>query len=169
VTFNHERLAESHIRPVKTMLDMLMNRENKSLTETRKPEKRLVDVCHHFAKLLSAMLRVKGIPARMRYGFGNYFTPGRYEDHSLCEYWHVKEKRWALADPQFDDVWRSQLHIRHDAMDFPRGCFVTPAEAWKQCREGRINPEAFGIFELRGLWFIAGNLDSVSATSTFFA
>ncbi len=43
-------------------------------------------------------------------------------------------------------------------MDVPRGCFVMPAEAWKQCREGCINPKAFGIFELRGLWFIAGNL-----------
>ncbi len=57
MTFNHERLTESHIRPVKMMLDMLMNRENKSLTETRQPEKRLVGVCHHFANLLIAMLR----------------------------------------------------------------------------------------------------------------
>jgi hypothetical protein len=37
---------------------------------------------------------------------------------------------------------------------------VIAADAWAQCRAGDADPSKFGIFkgDLRGLWFIAGNL-----------
>ena len=43
-------------------------------------------VCHHFALLMTAMLRAKGIPARYRCGFGAFFNAPYFEDHVLCEF-----------------------------------------------------------------------------------
>lgn len=154
------RKSESHIRTVEQMLDRLLALDGRPLTVARPPEKRLVGVCHHFTLLLVAMLRAKGIPARARYGFGAYFNPGVFEDHSLCEYWNAADARWALADPQFDEVWRAKLKIDHDILDVPYDRFITAGHAWAQCRTGGADPSRFGIFkgEPRGLWCVAGNL-----------
>jgi hypothetical protein len=35
---------------------------------------------------------------------------------------------------------------------------VIAGDAWARCRAGDADPSAFGIFDMRGLWFIAGNL-----------
>jgi hypothetical protein len=109
---------------------------------------------------LVSMLRAKGVPARARCGFGVYFNPPRFEDHWVCEYWNDNERRWVLADSQFNEVWLGRLNIRHDPMDVPRTQFVTAAEAWWRCRADEADPALFGISfaGLFGLWFIAGNL-----------
>ena len=160
VSVSEERKSESHIRRVSRMLDVLLAIDPLPLNVPRPPDKRLVGVCHHHALLLVAMLRAKGIPARARCGFGSYFNAGVFEDHWVCEYWKAAEERWALADPQFDDVWRAQLHIEHDILDVPRDRFLSAADAWAQCRAGKADPSAFGIFRgnLRGLWFVAGSV-----------
>jgi hypothetical protein len=92
-----------------------------------------------------SMLREKGVPARARCGFGAYFNPPNYEDHWVCEYWNGVERRWVLADPQFDDVWCKRLDIGHDVLDVPRDQFLVAAEAWEQCRRSERDPERFGI------------------------
>ena len=78
------------------------------------------------------MLRAQGVPARVRSGFGTYFNHPYFEDHWVCEFWRTPKARWALADPQFDHVWRP----------------------------GTADPNRFGIdfAGLRGLWFVAGSL-----------
>lgn len=154
------RKDESHIRLVRQMLDGIFYLSDQALAKARAPKHRLVGVCHHFALLLVAMLRAKGIPCRMRYGFGDYFNPGYFEDHSLCEYWNAKEKRWVLVDSQFDAVWKKELHIEHDVFDVPRDRFLIACNAWTMCRAGKAEPAKFGILQgnLRGLWFVAGNL-----------
>jgi hypothetical protein len=65
-----------------------------------------------------------------------------------------------LVDPQFDEVWRAKLNITHDVHDVPRDRFIIAGDAWARCRNGGVDPARFGIFkgDLRGLWFIAGNL-----------
>jgi len=160
VSLSDERRSESHIRPVERMLERLLALDDRPLTVARPPERRLVGVCHHFMVLLLAMLRAKDVPVRGRRGFGSYFNPGYFEDHVVCEYWNASEGRWALADPQFDDVWRSRLNIAHDVLDVPRDHFVIASDAWEQCRAGKADASRFGIFkgDLRGLWFIADNL-----------
>jgi hypothetical protein len=117
-------------------------------------------VCHHHALLLLAMLRAKGIPARYRSGFGAYFNPPWFEEHVVCEYWDADARRWKLADPQFDAVWRERSAITHDILDVPRDRFLIAADAWAMCRAGEADPAKFGIFagNLRGAWFIAGEL-----------
>lgn len=106
------------------------------------------------------MLRAHGIPARARCGFGAYFNPPQFEDHWVCEYWDAGERRWVLADTQLDAVWIEKLQIKHDVLDVPRDRFLTAADAWKQCRTGKLDPARFGIsfVQLHGLWFVAGSV-----------
>ena len=49
-----------------------------------------------------------------------------------------------------------QDRIRYSRV--PRDQFVVADDAWSLCRDGRTNPSAFGILDMHGLWFIAGNL-----------
>jgi len=160
ITLSEERTRESHIRTVDEMLDRLFEIDPKPLTVARPATKRLVGVCHHFMLLMTAMLRAKGMPARGRCGFGSYFNPGYYEDHWVCEYWNEAEHRWVLVDAQLDEKWRSEGKIEFNALAVPRDKFIVAADAWAQCRAGEADPSQYGIFfnEMRGLWFIAGNL-----------
>jgi hypothetical protein len=52
------------------------------------------------------------------------------------------------------------LKLDFDPLDVPADRFVIAGDAWAQCRAGQADPSKFGIFkgDLRGLWFIAGNL-----------
>ena len=156
----NERQGEIHLRPVEKMLGCLLALDDQSLCVTRPVDKRLVGRCRHFVLLLVAILRAKGVPARGRCGFGSYFRRGFFEDHWVCEYWNAAEARWVLVDPQFDEVWRETLKIDHDILDVPRDRFLVAGDAWAQCRAGEADSAKFEIVfaDLRGLWFIAGNL-----------
>jgi hypothetical protein len=119
---------------------------------------RLVGVCRHFTVLLVAMLRAAGVPARARCGFGAYFNAGRFEDHWVCEYWNSAAGRWVSRRRADGRGQRSQLTIDFDVLDVPRDRFVIAGHAWAQCRSGNGDPASYGIFDLRGLWFVAGNV-----------
>jgi hypothetical protein len=161
VKLSKERIdAQSNIRHLPDLFDAMQTTKKVPLGIARKPDDRLVGVCHHFAVMLVGLLRAKGIPARARYGFGDYFNPGFYEDHSLCEYWHTEQQRWVLVDPQFDGEWQKRLHITHDILDVPRDHFLIAGTAWQKCRSGELDANTFGIFNgnLRGLWFVADDI-----------
>ena len=152
------RRAESHLRPVDRMLERLVALDDRPLAAARAPDKRLVGVCRHFTVLLVALLRARGVPARARVGFGIFFNPGHFEDHWVCEWWQANEARWVRSDAQLDDVWRGMLKIDFDVLDVPYDRFAIAGDAWSEWRAGEVDPAKFGIGELRGLWFIAGNL-----------
>ena len=154
------RKAESHIRHADKILDRILALDDRPLSTARPPEKRVVGVCHHFALLMTAMLRAKGIPARYRCGFGAFFNPPWFEDHVLCEYWNRAEARWIQLDAQLDAVWRGALKFDFAPQDVPRDQFLQSADAWTLCRSGKADPGKFGIFvgDLRGLWFVAASL-----------
>jgi hypothetical protein len=154
------RKAESHIRHADKIFDRILALDSRPLSVARPVEKRVVGVCHHFALLMTALLRAKGIPARYRCGFGAFFNAPKFEEHLVCEYWNEAEARWTLADAQLDEVWQRNLGFAFDPMDVPRDQFVVAADAWTQCRSGKADPAKFGIFvgEQRGLWFIAAEL-----------
>ncbi|MGH6931963.1 MAG: transglutaminase-like domain-containing protein [Dongiaceae bacterium] len=159
-TMPESRKSESHIRAVEKMLDGLLAIDPQALSVARPVDKRLVGICHHFALLLVAMLRAKGIPARYRCGFGTFFNAPYFEEHLVAEYWNAAESRWILVDVQLDDVWRRELKFDFDPLDVPRDRFLIAGDAWAQCRTGKADPAKFGIFvgNLRGLWFIAGEI-----------
>lgn len=155
---SQERRNEANLRTVSRQLDRLLQMDASPLTVKRPKEKRVVGTCRDFSTFLTAILRYKGIPARARCGFGTYFMPGRGEDHWVCEYWREDQNRWVMVDAQLDPFQLSAIKANFDSRDMPPGRFLIAGEAWQKCRRGLANPEIFGIFEMHGMWFIAGNL-----------
>ena len=123
---------------------------------TTQTSRRFYGNCRDYSVLLSSILRSKGVPARARCGFGTYFRPDHYEDHWVCEYWNGE--RWVVVDAQLDELQRGRLKVDFNTLDLPKGRFVNASEGWLRCREGGEDPDKFGIFDMRGLWFIRGNL-----------
>lgn len=154
-----QRAMEIHLRRVERFVDRLLEIDERPSTIARPPEKRLVGRCHHFALLLTALLRANCVPARARCGFADYFNPGYREDHWVCEYWNGEQDRWVFVDAQLDAVWRTRCKIDFDILDVPRDRFLCAGEAWFSCRSG-ADPAKFGIDHtgVRGLWFVAGDL-----------
>lgn len=144
--------------PIADRLESLSAARAAPLSAMRAPFEREVGTCRDFALLLCAVLRHRGVPARVRCGFARYFTLGRYEDHWLCEYWKAEEERWALVDAQLDEAHRRHLSITFDVCDVPREQFMPPWRAWHQYRTGSADPELFGCGENRGEWFLQVNL-----------
>jgi hypothetical protein len=158
VTLSTDQRSQSHVRAVEKILDDIVTRDGRPLSVLRGASERQVGVCRHFTLLHVAMLRAHGIAARARCGFGAYFEKGRYVDHWVTEYWDEEAKNWVLFDAQIDDRQRELFKIGFDTADVPRDQFVVAGDAWSLCRSGRADPSAFGILDMYGLWFIAGNL-----------
>ncbi len=152
------RQQESHIRSLEAMLAEITKRSAAPLTQERPLASRLVCVCRHFSLMLVAMLRAQGFPARARCGFGTYFERGKFTDHWVAEYWNTRESRWVMVDAQMDAHQKALFQLDFDPLDVPRDRFVIAGDAWAECREGRADPAAFGILDMHGLWFIAGNV-----------
>ena len=152
------RKAEVGIRRASTMLGCIKAKDDRLLTVSRPPDKRLIGNCRDFTVMMCTLLRHQGIPARARCGFGTYFLPDHYEDHWVAEYWNAEEQRWVLVDAQLDDFQVAILGVRFDPCDVPRDQFVTGGAAWQMARSGKADPDSFGIFDMHGLWFIRGNL-----------
>ena len=152
------REAELYLRTVHARTKATLDLDPSPLTTPRPLEKRLVGNCRDFSQLLAVMLRLKGIPARARCGFGTYFSPGHFEDHWMTEYWDTPSARWIQVDAQLDDFQQKTLKIDFDPLDMPFGKFVLAGDAWLMCREFKANAGDFGIFELHGMNFIAGNV-----------
>ncbi len=155
-TLSKARQDESHLRSVRDMLDQALKDDPAPLTAARAPETRLIGVCRHFTQLAVGILREHGVAARARCGFGAYFDPRMKVDHWVVEYWD--EGRWKMADAQIDAVQRGVLKPDFDLYDVPRDRFIVAGQAWQACRAGRDDPETYGIFDMHGLWFIAGNV-----------
>jgi hypothetical protein len=158
VTLSDAQQAKSHVRAVEKILDDMVARDDRPLDAPRVAKERQVGVCRHFTLLHVAMLRTHGIPARARCGFGTYFGKGKYLDHWVTEYWNEGRNDWVLFDAQIDDRQRELFGIDFDTADVARDHFVVAGDAWSLCRSGKADPAAFGILDMHGLWFIAGNI-----------
>jgi len=153
-----ERRSEVSIRAAARMLDVVFELDPAPLDRARPVERRMLGNCRDFTTLTCALLKRAGIAARARCGFGAYFRPGSFEDHWVCEYWHPDDRRWILADAQLDALQRDSLKLQFDALDVPREQFWVAGQAWQRCRSGEYDPQRFGIFEMRGSWFVNGNV-----------
>ncbi|HEY9075984.1 MAG TPA: transglutaminase-like domain-containing protein [Anaerolineaceae bacterium] len=152
------RQAEVSLRPVREKLHRLIELHDAPLDQPRPLEQRLVCNCRDFSVLFTAILRARGLPARARCGFATYFTPGKFEDHWVVEYWKAAENRWVQIDTQLDTLQRQVLKIDFDPVDMPQNKFILAGDAWQMARSGQADPDKFGIFEWHGLDFIRGNL-----------
>ncbi len=158
VSLNRIRREESNLRTIQDRLGKLIELHDAPLTTPRLLAQKTVGTCRDFTLLFTSALRHKKIPARARCGFGTYFVKGSFEDHWVAEYWRPEEKRWVMVDPQLDPFQIEKLEIDFDPLDMPRTKFVTGGQAWERCRAKRVDPSRFGIFRMRGLDFVKGDL-----------
>jgi hypothetical protein len=156
VTGEDVRIDEQHLRPVVAVLDRALELRPEPITKARVPVDRVQGICRHYALLHTAFLRAQGTPARVRCGFGGYFERGKWTDHWITEWWDGD--RWVRHDPQIDDGQRDAFGIDFDAYDQPAGHFLSGAEAWRAARAGEVDAMCFGIFDMWGPAFIAGNV-----------
>lgn len=150
--------GDQDLRSMSELLEVVLSRNPSALNEKRLPKDRLFGVCRHYALTAAAILRSKGIPARLRAGFANYFTPGWAEDHWVCEYHNGAE--WKLLDPELGDTTRRQLGVQFLAHDVPRDRFLSASRVWQGVRNDKLNSAKVGIQSLgiQGPWFVAGSL-----------
>jgi hypothetical protein len=150
------RLDEQHLRSTKEVLGRAFEICGEPITVARQPADRVVGICRHFTVLHTAFLRDQGVPARVRCGFANYFDRSKWYDHWITERWDGSG--WIREDPQIDELQAKVINIDFDPYDQPAGQFLTGGEAWRAVRAGDLDASLFGIFDMWGLAFIAGNV-----------
>ncbi|MGQ0804338.1 MAG: transglutaminase domain-containing protein [Actinomycetota bacterium] len=153
-----ERAGEVETRSAAAIVERILGHDDRPLAEARPVERRMIGNCRTYTTLTCALLRRIGVPARARCGFGTYFEPGEFVDHWVVEHWNNSRGRWVQLDAQLDDIQRANFPIDFDPCDLPPGRFVTGGDAWERCRAGEADPEQFGIMDLRGLWFVRGDV-----------
>jgi hypothetical protein len=134
---------------VKKLLEGLLELDSNGLTFERKPQNRLVVTCRYHSILLASILKSRGIPVRLRYGFAPYLAPGTglHIGHVICEVWNEREKHWMYVDPD------------RKMVDFPREEFETGNEAWIDFRNGEIkDPNKYGVLDTWGEIMILGTI-----------
>jgi hypothetical protein len=158
VTLSDRQRSEPHVRGAEQILERIAVHDPRPIAEARPPGERFAGCCRHYTLMLVAMLRSRGIAARARCGFGTYFVKDMFIDHWVAEYFDDAERRWILVDAQLDARQRDNFGIDFDTLDVPRDKFLVAGDAWTLCRSGKANPQAFGVLDMFGLWFIASNV-----------
>ena len=114
-------------------MEGLVSYDSRGLVKDRKPENRLMLICRDNALLLASILKYRGIPARVRYGFAPYLIPGFHANHVICEVWNEKDNRWMLVDPSADRI------------DFAREEFDFSNDVWLKMQKKEIDPKLYGM------------------------
>lgn len=135
-----ERLSENQVRPAGKLIAALLALDPAPLDVPREPVMRVIGTCRHFAVLSCALLRYRGIAARVRCGFATYFQPGKGLDHWITEYWDNVDGRWVRID---SEILGQQILQRPE--DLRPGEFLTGGEAWAAFRGGHIDATQFGV------------------------
>jgi len=150
--------SEASLRSIPEILSALLARDPRPLKQPREPGKRAIGTCRSYALLACAIMRQHGVPARLRVGFADYFTPDFWEDHWVCEY--HDGSIWRLLDAELTDEVRRRFDIAFDPANVPRDRLLTAGSAWQVLRRGERDPARFGVsvLGLSGLWFAASSL-----------
>jgi hypothetical protein len=156
VTGDAIRIDEQNLRSTSDVLTRALEISGEPIMTPRAPIDRVLGICRHFTLLHTALLRAQGVPARVRCGFGHYFDQAKWCDHWITERWNGE--RWVREDPQIDDLQAKVIDVDFDVYDQPPGKFLTGGEAWIAARAGEVDPDLFGIFDMWGAAFIAGNV-----------
>lgn len=135
------RLVENQIRPARKLIETLLAMDPAPLSKPREPERRVVGTCRHFALIGCALLRHRGIAARVRCGFATYFQPDQGLDHWIIEYRVDRTGRWVRVDAEI----LGQSIVQHPE-DLGPGQFLTGGEAWTAFRQGDIDASTFGVY-----------------------
>ncbi len=153
-----DRKQEANLRFISMQIARIVACDSSPLHQSRSLENRLLGTCRDFSVWLCAALRHQGIPARARCGFATYFEPDKFVDHWVCEYWNADRQQWVMIDAQLDEFQCDMFNIHFDPLDVPTDKFLTGGRAWQMCRKEHADPDAFGVFDMHGLWFVRGNV-----------
>lgn len=156
-----ERVCEIDTRDASKMLARLMELDSRPLTEEREPGNRLVGCCRDFATLFCSTARARGIPARVRVGFANYFVRDFNVDHAIAEVYDATTGRWRMVDPELSPLHVEQFGMDFDPRDVPVGRFIAGGLAWQRYRAKTDDPNRYGVspdMDIRGPWFILDKL-----------
>jgi Transglutaminase-like superfamily len=150
-----EAETDRNLRTSAKLLETLVNRDSRPLSEHRRLPDYLYCTCHDFALLALSVLRENGVPARLRVGFASYFVKGKWEDHWVCE--HRTGERWAVLDGQLGPRARAGFGIGFEVSDVPESGWRSAASIWRGIRSGEIDPQACGVsfIGISGAWFAA--------------
>lgn len=110
----------------------LFRQDPRGFTMGREIKDKVVITCRYVAILLASILKAKGIPARCRSGYADYFLQERgkiFYDHWIVQYYNAKEKRWINVDP--DDEYNGTFN----QYDLPNNEFKWIAEIWLDVRQ----------------------------------
>jgi len=118
---------------VKLALEGLLSYDPSGLVQDRKPEDRLFLICRDNSILLASILKSRGVPVRVRYGYAPYLIPGFHASHVICEVWNADDHRWVLVDPSTNMI------------DFSRDQFDFSNDVWEEMQEKKIDPNKYGI------------------------
>ncbi len=131
---------------VNDVLAELVLRNPRGLTMERAPAERLVLSCRFQAMLLASMMKSRGIPARVRVGFGGYLAPesGKHFDHWITEIWNERKSRWIFVDPGVQRIDFDEFELARDV--------------WLDARAGKVDPQKYGFHVWWGREYIVGNL-----------
>lgn len=112
----------------------LFRQDHRGFVMGREIKDKVVITCRYVSVLLASILKAKGIPARCRSGYANYFLRERnntYYDHWIVQYYHGGEKRWVNVDS--DNDYKTDFN----QCDFPNHEFKWIAKVWLDVREKR--------------------------------
>jgi hypothetical protein len=157
VLLSEERYAEGETRRVRDILATMGS------LDRQPPEQRFAGTCRDYCVVLCSMLRYRGIPTRIRGGFGNYNWscggPRLFDDHWLVEYW-TEQHGWRRVDAQVAGQAATDYRVEFDAFDVPRDRWVAAGQAWQEGRAGTRDVSIFVVSGLRrrGLDMIRGTL-----------
>lgn len=148
---------EYNLVTMREMVSVIRELKETPLNTPRVPLQKLIVNCRHYAVFFTSLLRERNIPARVRSGCAGYLEPRDSEyfmDHYVAEYWNQEEERWVLVDAQLDDGMMRNMGVTFDPCDVPREEFVVAGQIWNLYRNGKVNPDKYGIETYGGVDYL---------------
>lgn len=134
-------LREDDVLPTAVGMLAELLRKNSEYSLNRQAKDKIFVTCRGQAILLAAILKAKGIPARVRSGFANYTNNDEiYWDHWITEYFDRTNGKWILVDA---DCCCND-NIDFDIYNIPQNKFLTAAEAWGMFRSNKMDSLKLG-------------------------
>lgn len=112
----------------------LFRQDDRGFTLGREVKDRVVITCRYVSILLASILKAKGIPARVRSGYANYFLIKRenvYFDYWIVQYYNPTVNDWVSVDAD------GEYDVHFDICDIPHAEFKWVAEVWLDVRNGK--------------------------------
>ncbi|GGY81863.1 transglutaminase domain-containing protein [Pseudoduganella plicata] len=141
-----ERLAELDIYTVRELLAHVAGHGVGNLRAPIPLAHKVVGNCLNISKLACAMLRQRGVPARLRYAYCSYFYPDFAHEQTLVEYWDTGLGRWLRGDASMNRPVLEALGnpVQIDLRDVAPDLSLPIAQVWRDCRAGLADFAGFG-------------------------